>query len=120
MLYLIIGHSDIVSVSCPDTIREVVSPETGLVDVDITINSVTHRIKLPVGNYQYERIGGEYPCQLNVHIKGTINLSLLPTLQEENFDWNLNFMVFTINADIYFSTSYYLCCRLPSDKETAV
>ena len=108
------------SVSCPDTIREVVSPETGLADVDITINSVTHRIKLPVGNYQYERIGGEYPCQLNVHIKGTINLSLLPTLQEENFDWNSNFMVLSIKTAIYVSISYYLFCRLPSDKETAV
>ena len=58
--------------TCPDTIREVVSPATGLADVDLTIEGITHRMKLPVGSYQYEIVGGDNPCNVIVEIKGML------------------------------------------------
>ena len=63
-----------VRTACPDTIREIVSPATGLAVVTLVTDGRTHRIKLPVGSYQYEVYGDDKPCQIAIEVKGMYNL----------------------------------------------
>ena len=57
---------------CPNTIRTVVSPATGLAEVNLTTAGISQVMRLPVGTYQYERgsAGGDQPCQVAVEVKG--------------------------------------------------
>ena len=57
-----------------DTIREIVSPATGLAVVTLVTDGRTHRIKLPVGSYQYEVDEDDKPCQIAIEVKGMYNL----------------------------------------------
>lgn len=56
--------------SCPNVIRGVISPVTGLSAVDLTLDDVTHRLELPLGTYNYHVYGKNQNCTLKVEIKG--------------------------------------------------
>ena len=57
------------------------SPESGFADLDLPIGGITHRMKLPIGTYWSELIGGDEPCNVTVEIKGKMykpTMYLLP------------------------------------------
>ena len=57
---------------CPNTIRTVVSPTTGLAEVNLTTAGIKQVMRLPLGTYKYERGSAEEdkPCQVTVDVKG--------------------------------------------------
>ena len=62
---------------CPDdTIRQVTSLLTEMAEVDLSMaaGGITQRMKLlPVGSYQYERIGEDgSTCLVSVEVKGVL------------------------------------------------
>ena len=56
--------------SCPDVIRGITSPSTGLSSVDLSLDGTTHRLELPLGTYNYFVFGKTKNCTLKVEIKG--------------------------------------------------
>ena len=60
---------------CPSSVIAVTSSDTGLADFDLHLDEVIHRMKLPEGNYQYETLGGDQPCIVNVQVKGMCQIT---------------------------------------------
>lgn len=65
--------------TCPDTIRRVVSPATGLADVDLSRNGLRQKIKLPIGSYQYELMFKDLNCSVKIEIKGNVHTANILT-----------------------------------------
>ena len=66
--------------TCPDTIRRVVSPATGLADVDLSRNGLRQKIKLPIGSYQYELMFKNLNCSVKIEIKGNVHTANILTV----------------------------------------
>ena len=65
--------------TCPDTIRRVVSPATGLADVDLSRNGLRQKIKLPIGSYQYELMFKNLNCSVKIEVKGNVHTANILT-----------------------------------------
>ena len=68
----VLSDTSAVRTACPDIIREIVSPDTGLAVVTLVTDGRTNRIKLPVGSYQYEVDVDDKPCHIVIEVKGML------------------------------------------------
>ena len=48
----------------------VISPESGLATINVSLGDVLQRLKLPIGTYGYELFYKGSNCSVNVYIKG--------------------------------------------------
>ena len=55
---------------CPPDIIAVISPESRVATLRVSLGDVIHRIKLPIGSYDYDVINNGNNCSLKVEIKG--------------------------------------------------
>ena len=63
-------YSDIQNDSCPDDINGLISPESGVATIDVTLGDMKLRIRRPIGTNQYEVFNKGDNCSLTVNIKG--------------------------------------------------
>ena len=55
---------------CPPDILAVISPESRVATLRVSLGDVVHRLKLPIGTYDYDVINIGNNCSLKVEIKG--------------------------------------------------
>ena len=55
---------------CQPNIIGVVSPESGVASINVSLGDVIQRLKLPIGIYDYELFYKGSNCSVNVYIKG--------------------------------------------------
>ena len=55
---------------CPPDIIAVISPESRVATLRVSLGDVIHRLKLPIGSYDYDVINNGNNCSLKVEIKG--------------------------------------------------
>ena len=60
------------SSDCPQDTTGVVSPESAVATVNVSLGDVLQRFKLPIGTYTYELFYKGSNCSVNVYIKGKI------------------------------------------------
>ena len=67
LLLLVSTHS---TAECPPDIIAVISPESRVATLRVSLGDVIHRLKLPIGSYDYDVINNSNNCSLKVDIKG--------------------------------------------------
>ena len=60
---------------CPQDTIGVISPESGLATINVSLGDVLQRFKLPIGTYGYELFYTSSNCSVNVYIKGKLQHS---------------------------------------------
>ena len=61
---------------CQPNIIGVVSPESGVATINVSLGDVIQRLKLPVGTYNYELFYKGSNCSVNVYIKGKLSSNI--------------------------------------------
>ena len=72
LLLLVVTTSS--TAECPPDIIAVISPESKVATLRVSLGDVIHRIKLPIGTYDYEVYNNGNNCSLKVEIKGNYNV----------------------------------------------
>ena len=67
------------SSDCPQDIFGIVSPESAVATINVSLGDVLERLTLPIGSYAYELFYKGSNCSVNVYIKGKIYNSLALT-----------------------------------------
>ena len=68
LLRLVVSTSS--AAECPSDILAVISPESRVATLRVSLGDVIHRLKLPIGSYDYDVINNGNNCSLKVEIKG--------------------------------------------------
>ena len=68
LLLLVVSTSSLAE--CPPDIIAVISPESRVATLRVSLGDVIHRLKLPIGSYDYDVISNGHNCSLKVEIKG--------------------------------------------------
>ena len=68
MLLLVVSTSS--PAECPPDIIAVISPESRVATLRVSLGDVIHRLKLPIGSYDYDVINNGNNFSMIVKIKG--------------------------------------------------
>ena len=68
--FFLLVVTTISTAECPPDIIAVISPESRVATLRVSLGDVIHRLKLPVGSYDYDLINNGNNCSLKVEIKG--------------------------------------------------
>ena len=96
---------------CPPDIIAVISPESRVATLRVSLGDVIHRLKLPIGSYDYDVINNGNNCSLKVEIKGDYDDVSVYLRNSHSFLLNVHI---TKNEDFTFFVynTMKISCRL--------